>query len=585
MRLKAGLAVAITMIAVLGGTPIRAEAQLLSEQAFSGFSTGTQVSVNAVQIGQTQVANVQEAFAGASVNSQGLGTPITNEMGQAVQPALGDKAAYGRGTGLELGALTNFPDAAGVNQLLLSGLAQASSPPPQGVPDPITRVLGPVDIPPLLFAGLLRGQAQAIYEHDVCAIGQPISYGNGEAANAQVVPSGPGGPGGLVNTALPGQGTTTAQTRSFEYFIPNGDGTFGLVSETRQHVAPISVGAPVLGVAPLSIEVVGEFVMRTIATGKPGLAPIGMLGEGASIEFSDPLITVRAAGLPVVGPVNLSDILGAGIHLPLAPIADISVGGPPRSIGSEAAPGPPVIAPDGTAVSAAYDLLQLSLLDLPGLAGVDLRVGHMESAATVPAGGIRCNIPVTKTAQPDPAAPGQDVTVTIQIPDPERFAIFFRCDLLNISATDTHRVVEGNPRFRIVSASNGGTISGNTVNWPNLGNYRRGDPPITLTVVLRIEGGAGLIEDIVDVSATLGNCDGGVVGQDIAGFVTGGFTGNGIITGRLVHRGPQVAGGGRGALPPTGGNTVPLIAGGAILVTALGVRQVVRRSGSVHRNS
>jgi hypothetical protein len=566
------LATAATLVALVGGFPIHAaHAQLVTEQPFSGFSTGTQLSANLVHIGNTQVLNAQQANAGASVNSKGLGSAIANEMGQVVQPALASKDSYGRGDGLEIGALTNFPEATELNQLLLSGLAQAAAPPPEG---PITKQIA-VDLPPVGFAGLLKGRAQAIFDPATCPLGQPLSYGEGDAANVQLLPSGPNGPGGLINTASPSQGQTTAQSRSFEYLIPNGDGTFGLVSETHQILAPIVV-APTPAPALVTIRVDGEFVMRMTARGKPGMPP----GPGpydknrppqSSIEFSDPLIVINVAGTDVVS-IRLSQILATGIHIPnvLGLVGPINVGGPPRAIGSFNSPTPALVNPDGTSVSAAYDLIGLGLLQLVG--GVNLRVGHMEGAVQVPPGGLRCNIPVSKTAQPDPATAGQDVTVTISIPDdPKRFAQLFACDLINISATDKHEVLEGNPRFHIVSASNGGQISGNTVTWPNLGNYARGSPPIVVTVVVHIDGGSGRLKDTVNVAATLGNCTGGIAGQDIVGSFT---NVNAAVSGTLVHLGPEV---GRGNLPPTGGNMTPLVAGGALLAVALGARQGVRR--------
>jgi LPXTG-motif cell wall-anchored protein len=544
-----------------------AVAQTVSSQPFSGYATGTQVSTNALQIGDTQVANVQQAFAGASVDSGGLANAIINEMGQTVQASAADKNSGARGSGAEVGLVTNFPDADNLNQLILSGLATATAPPNEG---PVNKSVS-IDLPPVLYAGLLTGTAQALYDPNTCIIGQPFSYGKGEAANVQVLPTGPNGPGGLINTGQT-PSDNTAKTRSFEYLVPNGDGTFGLVSETRQTLVPVSIGTPVAGLYPLSIVVDGDFVMRVTATGKPGRPAIGPLGSGASIEFSDPLITISSLGIPALS-IHLSQLLPAGLNVPLAPIADLSVGGPPRSIGSFLTPAPAQIAGDGTSVAAAYDLLQLGILQgIPGLTGVDLRVGHMEGTVSVPEGGIKCNIPIKKSASPDPAVAGQDVTVTISIPDdPARFAELFACDLINISATDEHHVLEGNPRFELTGASNGGVIDGNTVHWDNLGNYTRGSPPILLTVTVHIIGGTGTIEDVADVHATLGNCNGGIAGQDIAG--SGLFNG-GAVLGSVRFQGPRV---GAGTLAATGQDTQYLLFGGAMLVGAVGVMGVRRR--------
>lgn len=570
---------ATTVGVMLGTAQVPAGADPLGGQNFSGYSTGTQVSANALQIGATQIANVQEAFAGASVNSQGLDTAITNEMGQAVQPAQPGENSYGRGTGLELGLITGFPDTESLNQLVLSGLAEAAAPP--STPEVDKQIA--VDVPPIVYAGLLKGAAQATYDPNFCAVGKPLGYGRGEAANVQVLPTGAGGPGGLVNTGQD-PADNTAKTRSFEYLTPNGDGTFALVSETHQTLVPIAIGTPVLGISPLQIVVDGDFIMRVTASGKPGRPAVGLLGSGSSIEFSDPLITVSAAGVPVPGlsGIKLSSLLGgAGLNISLPPLVDLSVGGSPRSIGSDATPMPATIAADGTSVGAAYDLLQLGVLTgIPGLNGVDLRVGHMEGQVSVPAGGIKCDIPVSKTASADPVIAGNDVTISINIPrDVNQFSDLFGCDLVNIRATSTENVLDGNVKYEIVSADHGGVITDNVITWDNVGNYHPGDPPIVLSFVLRVPASSstGTLQDIANVSASLGNCTGGIAGQDLVGNAT---LNGGAISGSFTLNGPAVS---HGNLAATGEDTTYLVLGGLMLgaaVIALGARRRLGPQGS-----
>ncbi len=573
-RLGVLITVAATVGAYIGTAAVSpAAAAPLSGQPFSGYATGTQVSTDALTIGTTQVANVQEAFAGATVNSQGLGTNIDNEMGQVVQPPLPDNNSYARGAGAEVGLVTDTTSQVDANQLNLANRAEQAAPPNQ--PNPDVKTVGPIEIPTVLFASLLQGTAQAKYDPSFCPIGQPISYGKGEAANVQVLPTGTGGAGGgLVNTGVGSADTNTANTRSFEYFAPNGDGTFGLVSETHQHLVPISVGAPVAGINPLTIQVDGDFVMRLTASGKPGRPAFKFMdapGPAASIEFSDPLVTVTGPlGVALVGPLKLSQLLNlAPISLP--GILTVTVDGAPRAIG-QLPTVPAAIAGDGTSVAAAYDLLRVGLLNLPGLNGLNLRVGHMEGAVTVPPGGVTCDIPVSKTGAPDPAQAGQDVTLTISIPDdPAHFADLFACDLVNISATDTSSVIDGNPRFELTGASNGGVIDGDTVSWPSLGNYTRGSPSIKLTITVHIIGGTGTLQDIANVSATLGNCTGGIAGQDIAG--SGLFDG-GAVLGSVTFGGPRV---GLGNLAATGEDGKYLLLGGVLLFGAVAVMGVRRR--------
>jgi len=149
---------------------------------------------------------------------------------------------------------------------------------------------------------------------------------------------------------------------------------------------------------------------------------------------------------------------------------------------------------------------------LGALAGItDLRVGHMESSATVPVGGIQCGIPVTKTGTPASVIAGQDqvVNYTITVPaDAEAFKAV-ACDIVNIKVVDVTTAERG-VKFNIVSASTGGVINGDTVTWENLGTYTPGGPPIVLNVGLKVpaDSAAGKITDTATATAVLGNCKG-----------------------------------------------------------------------------
>jgi hypothetical protein len=255
----------------------------------------------------------------------------------------------------------------------------------------------------------------------------------------------------------------------------------------------------------------------------------------------------------------------------------VSAGAPPRNLSGPVTSTPALDTAGGTSAQAAEDFVRLGLLaGLPGLTGVDLRLGHMEASASVPPGGLRCDIPVSKTASVDPVTVGQDFTYTIKIPsDAAQFSALFNCDLTGISATDTVETESGNPRIQLISASNGGTIAGNKVTWASLGDYKLGAEPITLTITARIptNSGAGVLRDTVNVSATLGNCRGGATGEDI---IQGNAKLNGgAIVGAVTLVAPNVS---RGDLAATGGNSWPLVAGGGFLLAALGLVRLRRRA-------
>jgi hypothetical protein len=156
---------------------------------FSGYATGTVLHADALQTGPSpdglRLADVEEAFTGSAVDSKGL-TTIKNEMDRVVSTAAASKRSSGRGSGLEVG-LAHAPDAE--NDIILADAAKAVAPPSTGV---ITNDL--LDIPgdPLVYASLLRGQAQALWANNQCILGRDIAFGKGHAADVQLLNTTPG---------------------------------------------------------------------------------------------------------------------------------------------------------------------------------------------------------------------------------------------------------------------------------------------------------------------------------------------------------------------------------------------------------
>ena len=563
---------------LLASSSTPAVGQTLAEAPFSGYGSGDVIAVNALTLGTTQVAGLRAAASGGNVNSAagGLTTRI-NEFGQNVGPARADKNAYGRGAAVEAGLLTNTPQPVDINQIIVSGLAEAFAPPPT----PVVRAALDIPVNPTLFARTGAGEAQARFDPNFCPIGTPLTYGRGFAENLELLGATTEADGSIASPLLgtsitTGTNRAVTQSRTVTYVIANGDGTFGLVSETRQTLAPLTLN---LGATSILIEIAGEFGLRTVATGKPGGASVTHLGDPL-LQISTVTAGVAVPLLPAPG-LTLSQLIGSGgIGLP-----DIlSLGGRPRALGGAFGSAPQTAA-DGTSASGAIDLLRLTV---PLLA--DIGLFHMEGQVQVPAGGFRCQIPVSKVASVDPVTVGQDFTYTIRIPsDQAVFAEFFNCDLINVSAVDTVTTESGNPRIQLIGASAGGVISGNTVTWANLGPYQRGAPPITLTITARIpsNSGAGVLRDTVNVTASLGNCQGGnVLGSDI---IQGNAQIPGIarldgsaISGAVTLVAPNVT---RGNLAATGGNSWPLVAGGGFLLAALGLVRLRRRAEVVPANA
>jgi uncharacterized repeat protein (TIGR01451 family) len=130
-----------------------------------------------------------------------------------------------------------------------------------------------------------------------------------------------------------------------------------------------------------------------------------------------------------------------------------------------------------TLAVAAVDVVRVKLLT-GSLA--DIRVGHMEAAVSVPTGGVQCpGVTVTHTVDNPSVTQGQDFTYTIVVTNPND------CDLADLKVTETLTAPPG-VKFTLGSTSPpGGTLSGDTVTWSNLGALATGASK-TLTVKLNV---------------------------------------------------------------------------------------------------
>ena len=109
----------------------------------------------------------------------------------------------------------------------------------------------------------------------------------------------------------------------------------------------------------------------------------------------------------------------------------------------------------------------------------DIRIGHMEVKTQVPAGGIDCGIPVTKSASPPGVTVNQSFVVTIKIDNP------FGCDLTAVKVVDDI-TTRGDARFQVVDTNpnantvpSGSNLDSGTIVWNNIGSIPKGGMPRT----------------------------------------------------------------------------------------------------------
>lgn len=569
------LLVGMTTAVFAGGTPVGA--QVASTEAdFSGYSTGTVIHADALTLGTTRVLDTEVAFSGATVASKGFGSAVVNELDQTIQP-VGTNRSSGRGSGIEIGAGTTIPAAVDANQIVLSQRALASAPPST---DLITKEIGPIKIDPVAFASLLRGQAQARFNEDgTCVLGEDLSTGLGYAADAQLLNLGaasPGNdpfPGAIVATDAPTPERAVSQSKSITRLIPqlsNGQptGNFGLMTETRMTIAPVSLleGTP----APITIEFLGEWVLRTIAD---GLNPATVHYGPGTATPSTPVLRILQGALPSLD-VTLQQLLGnQGLVVDLPGIATVAVGEDPRAIGGNASSAP-VAAANGTEAAAAVDVVRVQLLDgvagvaalVPGLSALDVRIGHMESRAKVPAGGIKCSIPVKKTADKATVNAGDTFTYTINITNP-----FADCELTGVKVVDTITTTAGVKYTITGSNPAASSVNGGVITFNDIGPIGpKQSKNVTISVAIPADSKAGQFTN--NAKAT-GSC--------ATGSATGGAKVTVPITGETTVVVPSVSG--SGVLPATGVDVLPrtglsspamALAGLGLLGAALGLRRM-----------
>ncbi|HEY4937411.1 MAG TPA: hypothetical protein VIJ69_00155 [Actinomycetota bacterium] len=513
-------------VGLLTGGPASAQTPVASAN-YNGYASGAVVHTGVLNSGPTTLAELDQAFAGAAANSAGFASQIDSKINTVIQAADPSKKSGARGAGVELGIGVNNPVATA--SALITQKAVATAPPNSGLIDNKTTLA----LDPVLNATLAEGRAQANWYTDPqgnngCALGQDISNGFGHLANATAVGS-PSPSSSVVNA--PGELSTTSHLKLVPQTDPSGatvgGGTgVGLMSENVQTYAPIAL----LGGA-VTITVVGPIHLRAVATGIPGQAYM-QYGPPDGTPGTTPILTIATpatAAAPVV--ITAQQLLGnQGLTIPLG-VINITVATPPHALGGT---GAPVAAADGTSVSGEVDLVSVTA---PNLA--DVRVGHMEASATVPAGGILCQVDVSKEAQPDKVNPGDTFNYIIHVHNPHA------CTLTGVKVVDTVTGTSG-VRFSILGEDpKADSATSSTLTWNDIGPLPPGatkDLVVHMKVASNSGGGTFTEKANVTASCAIANAQGSsTIAVPAAGSAT--------------IQLPTISGGAGRALPVTGGLT------------------------------
>ena len=473
---KADLRVAAASTDIFKGLPANGHA---------AYGTASVIHAHALQVGETRLANADAAFSGAAFASGPI-SEIKNEMARIINPALLAGNAYARGSGLEVGLGIGQSDP---NQIVPGSIAEAKAPPSTAL---IEKQVPNVSVPPLVSADLLKGQAQA-KANSACTTGTDLSYGLGYAANL-----------GLVNSTVKSAATTpdrsVSQSRSHTFLVPQEGAPspirkFGLASETRQTIAPVTLFAGTGN--EITLEFAGEWVLRTVADGKAGKV---FYGPG-NVTPDTPLLRILRPG-EENRILSTQDLFGAaGLTIDVSPLLKVSIGAPPRMIGG-ADNSKPV--ETGTFAAAAVDVVRVTLLSAEGaLTAADVRIGHMENATAVPAGGIECGIQMSKNTDKPKVGRGESFTWTINVTNPND------CVLTQLKVVDTITADPGIV-WTVDSASpTASQKSSDNVTWNDIGPLNPGqskDVKITLTVGSNSAG--GLFHNLAKATGVCGPAQG-----------------------------------------------------------------------------
>jgi hypothetical protein len=386
----------------------------LPAKGYAAYGTASVIHAHALQVGETRLENTDAAFSGAAYASAPI-SEIKNEMARVINPALAAGNAYARGSGLEVGLGINQSEP---NQIVPGSIAEAKAPPSTEL---ISKQVPNVSVPPVVSADLLRGQAQA-KASSACTTGTDLSYGLGYAANLA-----------LINTTVASAAETpdraVSQSRSHTFLVAQ-DGTpspirkFGLASETRQTIAPVTLFKGTAN--EITLEFAGEWVLRTVADGKSGKV---FYGPG-DVSPNTPLLRILRPSQPVQEILSTQALFGpGGLTIDVSPLLKVSIGTPPRMIGGADNSKPVETA---TLAAAAADVVRVTLLSAEeSLTAADVRIGHMENATAVPEGGIECGIGMVKRTDKDVVGPGDTFNWTVTVSNPND------CVLTKLKVVDT----------------------------------------------------------------------------------------------------------------------------------------------------
>lgn len=520
---------------------------LAATGGYGGYSTGTATYVNAVNVTDPDVAKVSlaQSAAGVAVDEE----LVTQDLLQSSILTADDagKNAYGHGAAAGVGLL-QAEDAP--PQVALS-TAEALSPPPS---EQATSELLTLPVAPVATAQLLpsTAQAQTMSLTSICPATADglISEGTAEAANVQLLSPTEG------QNVLGVGGTVSSVSQTGLVAPASGATGSGLRSVTTQTLAPLTLFEGIPG-AETTIEVLHQLQLSATAGGAAGSGEVfyGFVdASGDRVPDSEPVLLINGTGL-----TSEQLLGGGGLQLSLG-VAEVFIGGPAHGLDDDPTT-QPQIAANGTSAAAAADLIRVKVPgtvatgtttpvaeDSPlapilnpvlepvaealspvltglqealagaGLGVADVRYGHLEALASVPAGGVVCTATpggpdvgpfseARKDASSQGVAPGATFEYVVRLPNRGTEPV------TDVVVTDTF--TGGPPPLEFVSSDPTPTSQDGNVLTYEVGTVEPGEY-VDITLVFRVPADAPAGTVYRNDATITGTFQGEQISEDVA---------------------------------------------------------------------
>jgi hypothetical protein len=424
---------------------------------YAAYGTGTAYHTDAALSG-AKGTDIDVGFAGAAYSSNPMLARF-DELDHRVAPVLKTAGGYGQGDAAEVGVLEDQSGGGGPD---ITTKAEASAPPTK---TPVTNDQSDINAGPLLDADVLHAEAAARSAAAGCVVGSDLVYGLGSATDTKVVAF--SADESAVSTDGDGPPRAVSQSVTRSRLVPRpGTDRFGLMTETRQTIAPTTIreGTP----DEMTIEVAGEWILQATVDGAKS-----RLDYGPDVDSAETTVLritrpehpgSKDRGKTVeVARVTAQQLLGSdGVIVNITDNEEVVIGELPRGIRDDHGSFP-LRTP--SRIAAATDVARVRLLDQPG---ADLRVGHMELAAAIPADGIACpGIGLAKSLDSTSVRPGDRFTWAIDVTNPND------CVLNKVRVVDTMTATPG-VQYHVVSSTPQAALTDGGVTFDGIGPLPQG---------------------------------------------------------------------------------------------------------------